>query len=94
VKTADPWRLWVKLISRRVLVDYMSHRQMTVRELAKIAKVSPSTVGHLRSGKRGTCQPATARRIEEALNAPSGSLFVAQVSRLSQETMRGERVAS
>lgn len=84
----------MQLISRKVLVDYMRHRRMTVRALAKEARVSTATVGHLRSGKRDTCSPETAHRIEEALNAPPGSLFAAKLSRVSRETLRGERVAS
>lgn len=85
---SDPWRLWVRLISRRVLVDYMKHRDETVRSLAQKVGCSRATIGHLRSGQRGTCRPATASAIERALNAPPGSLFVAEVSRLSQETYR------
>lgn len=84
----------MQLISRKVLVDYMRHRRLTVRALAHQARVSPATVGHLRSGKRDTCSSETAHRIEEALNAPPGSLFAAKLSRISQETLRGERAAS
>ena len=82
------WRFDVRLISSRVLADYMAHRGETVRSLAQAVKVSPATVGHLRSGKRRSCRPATARAIEEALNAPPGSLFVAEVSRVSRDVDR------
>lgn len=84
----DNGRFWVKLISARVLADYMTHRDETVRSLADKVRVSRSTIGHLRSGKRHTCEPATAKAIEKALNAPPGSLFVPQVSRVAGNTGR------
>jgi len=84
----DTGRFWVRLISARVLADYMTHREETVRSLATKVGCSPSTVGHLRSGKRNTCKPAVAKAIEKQLNAPPGSLFVAQVSRVASNTGR------
>ena len=84
----DHGRFWVKLISARVLADYMDHRDETVRSLADKVGVSRSTIGHLRSGERDTCKPPTAKAIEKALNAPPGSLFVAHVSRVASNTGR------
>lgn len=75
----------MKLISAEALAQYMEHRDLTVRRLAHKAGVSSSLVGHLRSGKRSTCLPGNARAIEKSLGAPAGSLFVAQVSRVSRE---------
>lgn len=91
-------RFDVRLISSTVLADYMRFRDLSVRELASRVGCSHQVIGHLRSGKRATCRPETARKIEEALNAPPGSLFVAKVSRVSRETgrpvdVRRERVA-
>lgn len=80
----DRGRLWVRLISRQVLRDYMRFRQETNRSLAARAGIGRSIVGHLRSGQRTTCSPRTAIAIERALNAPPGSLFVPEVSRVSQ----------
>lgn len=87
-------RFWVKLISRQALAQYMQHRGFTVRTLAGKVGCSHSLIGHLRSGKRSTCQPATAIAIEKALDAPVGSLFVPRVSTVSRDTGRIERVAS
>lgn len=83
----------MKLISARVLADYMAHRGESVRSLARRVGCSPSLIGHLRSGERTTCQPQTARRIEEELNAPPGSLFSSSVSRVTRD-VTGKRVAS
>jgi len=73
-------RLWVKLTSRQVLRQYMEFRQETNRSLAEKAGLGYAIVGHLRSGKRNTCSPRTARAIEEALACPPGLLFVPKIS--------------
>lgn len=84
-------RFGVKLISAAALAQYMNHRDHTVRTLAaevsriRRERVSPATIGHLRSGKRNTCHPDTARAIEKALDAPPGSLFVPKASSVSRE---------
>lgn len=72
----------MRLISKQAFRQYMKHRGMTNEDLAREAKCSTSTVAFLRSrGKsaRDSVGPNTARRIEEALNAPPGSLFAAHV---------------
>lgn len=69
-------RFWVQLIDRQTLVRYMEYRGESCTTLAAKVDVHRSLIGHLRSGHRRTCQPATARAIEKALNAPPGSLFV------------------
>ncbi|RPA65749.1 XRE family transcriptional regulator [Gordonia oryzae] len=82
----------MRLISKQAFRDYMKHRGMTNEELAREAKCSPSSIAFLRSrGKsaRNTVGPDTARRIEEALNAPPGSLFSAQVLVASPSVNRG-----
>lgn len=81
-------RFDLKLISAVALAQYMTYRDMTVRSLAAKADCNRSTVGHLRSGKRKTCSPEVAMRIERALDAPPGSLFVAEVSRVAREVAR------
>lgn len=78
-------RFDVRLISHRALSQYMAYRGFTVRSLADRSDCSRAVVGHLRSGKRDSCMPETARKIERALDAPRGSLFVAKVSLVSRE---------
>lgn len=78
----DTGRLWVRLISKQAFRDYMEYRGLTNEELADKSKCSVATIAFLRStGKsaRDTVGHKTARRIENALNAPPGSLFAAQV---------------
>lgn len=72
----------MRLISKQAFRDYMKFRGLSNKELALAAKTSSTTIAFLRSldkSSRNSCGPATARRIEAALNAPPGSLFAAQV---------------
>lgn len=72
----------MRLISKQAFREYMAFRRMSNKQLAAAAKTSPTTIAFLRSTEksaRNSCGPATARRIEEALNAPPGSLFAAEV---------------
>jgi len=78
----------VKLIAKEAFAQYMSHRGFTVRTLAAKVGCSPALIGHLRSGERNTCKPETARKIEKALDAPIGSLFLPKVSKVSREVSR------
>jgi hypothetical protein len=80
-------RFEVRLISAAALASYMDARDFTVRSLADAVGGSHlrSTIGHLRSGKRPTCDKDLAKRIERVLNAPKGSLFIPSVSRVSRE---------
>ncbi|QBP31156.1 helix-turn-helix DNA-binding protein [Mycobacterium phage Cepens] len=66
------------LISADALNAYMAARGLSTRELAKKAGDGRlrSTIGHLRSGARSRCGNRAAARIEQALGAPPGSLFV------------------
>lgn len=73
-------RLWMRLISYQVLDQYMEFRDETNRSLARKAGVSQATVGHLRSGARNSCRPATARKIAFALQVLPESLFVPEVT--------------
>ena len=102
MKTTE-WRFDVQLISSVAFAQYMDHRDVTVRGLAKTVeritgkKCSHQVIGHLRSGERNTCRPTTAKAIEKALGAPPGSLFVPRVSRVARDvapTRRPEVKAS
>lgn len=72
-------RLLVKLISPQVLDQYMVFRGESNRSLAKKVGKSASVIAHLRRGARSYCAPDVGPKIEKALNAPPGSLFLAEV---------------
>lgn len=77
----------MRLISAEALAQYMTFRGFTVRSLADRIGCSHSVIGHLRRGSRRTCKPDTARAIERALDAPTGSLFVPKVLRVAGDAM-------
>lgn len=87
------WRLDVKLISTDAFRSYVSHRRMTIAEVAFRAGVSKALVGHLHSGKRTSCRDDNAQRIERALDAPEGSLFLRKVSTVTRD-IKPRRVAA
>ena len=80
---------YVELISSHALRQYMSYRDSSIRKLASRIGVSPATIGHLHSGARKTVRPETAKAIEDALDAPRGSLFVPKI--MHNASMAGER---
>lgn len=92
----DDGRLVLKLISQQVFRQYMDYRNQTNRSLSAATRgpdgrprAGRAIIGHLRSGQRTTCSAPVARAIEEALNAPPGSLFVPSVTigqRASRQT--------
>lgn len=88
-------RFEVRLISSQAFAQYMKHRGQTVRSLADCAGGPHlrSTIGHLRSGKRKTCDPELARTIEKVLDAPRGSLFVPLISHVAREVREPVRRA-
>lgn len=81
-------RFWVKLISREALAQYMDHRDMSIRAVAKKAGIGHAIVGHLLTGYRDTCSESTAKAIEAALDAPFGSLFVVKMSHVLHDNGR------
>jgi len=86
--------LWVRLISREALRQYMEFRGETNASLGRKAGVSKAIVGHLRSGQRVTCTGRTAHAIERALNAPPSSLFLAAMTNAQSGTSHSGRVSA
>src|SRR4051794_30625130 len=89
---SSPWRFEVKVVDRRILKHYIEFRRMSYAQLAarvseKAGTAGPSkaSIGHLVSGHVTTTKPEWAKAIEEILDAPTGSLFVAKVSRVSED---------
>lgn len=82
----DPWRLIVRLKSRRALNEYANFHNLSGRQLAKKAGLGPAIVGHLMSGRRTTCNLETATKLEEALGCPPGFLFEPSLSPVADST--------
>lgn len=91
---ADPWRLVVKLKSRRALNEYVAFHKMSGRALARKAGLGPGIVGHLMAGRRTTCNLETAKAIEEALGCPQGFLFEPSLSSVSDDSTRRKVTAA
>ena len=99
------YALTATVLSSTALGQYISHRGESYASLAKKVtllgvrakpqpvKCSKATIGHLVTGEIKGTSPARAKLIEEALNAPVGSLFVYQVARVSQASDRLAGVA-
>jgi hypothetical protein len=83
----------VKVKDRRILNDYLGFRRLSYAQLAQrvhdknptIPGPSKATIGHLMTGKTTSTKKEWAIAIEEVLDAPAGSLFVARVSRVSED---------
>lgn len=88
----SPWRFEVKVKDRRILADYLQFRRMSyadlaqrVHEITKTPGPSKATIGHLVTGQTTGTRKEWAVAIEQALDAPAGSLFLARVSRVSED---------
>lgn len=66
----------MKLRDPKLLASYMEAGDFTGARLARYAECSRQFISLLLLGKRTTCTPAVATRIEEALRVLPGTLFV------------------
>lgn len=80
----SPWRFEVRVVDRRILEHYIKFRGLSYAKLAGMVGCSKATIGHLVSGHIKGTRAEWAVAIERALDAPPGSLFVARVSRVSE----------
>lgn len=90
---ATDWRLDVRLKSKELLVGLMAVHGLSVRDLAKLCDPKEPTrhrsaIGHLCSGKRNTCSPKLAERIQEVVGNPKAVLFEPTVSRVARDGAR------
>jgi hypothetical protein len=93
------YALVAKLLSSDALRQYLRHREATYESLAQQVTIlgvkqkppvrcSKATIGHLCTGQIEGTSPERAKLIEQALEAPIGSLFVYKVARVAQGTSR------
>ncbi len=82
--------VYMRLISRDALNAYVTARQLSTRRLALAcgSEKHRSTIAHLRSGLRTTCGSGIAGKIERALGAPAGSLFLIEMATGNESTRR------
>lgn len=75
-----PKGTWMRLSSGKVLRAFMDERGLSNMDVALHAQVSRTFISALVNGRRSSCTPAVARRIEERLQVPPGVLFVPRAS--------------
>lgn len=86
----------MRLKSRELLVGLMAVHQLSVRDLAKRCGDVKyrSAIGHLCSGKRDTCNPVLAARIQEVIGNPKAVLFEPVVYRVARDSATIRRPAA
>ena len=88
MKYEDTARVGNMRIDRKVFRFYLNGSGITERELARRAGVSHSTVNHYVTGRRATCNPETAGKINRALGAAPGDIFQPNVFIVSANSER------
>lgn len=78
----------MKVVDRRILEHYIKYRGLSYAQLADKVGCSKATIGHLVSGHVKTTKKEWAKALERTLDAPPGSLFVPEVSRVSRDGRR------
>lgn len=91
-------RTVARIRSARALQDALAFNRLNIRELSEACGNMRyrSTIGHLHSGRRVTCSPHLAGRIEQVLRLPPHSLFelrVVSTVNMDSGYERGRRAA-
>lgn len=90
-------RLEIKLSNAEMFAQLMKANEYTVRTLTEAvqlvlirkhskARISKSTIGHLRSGARNTVNHDVALAIAELFNLPANALFTPKVITVTRDT--------
>ena len=85
---------WMKLKDRDLLVAHMKHRDFTQARLARSAGCSRQFIHLLVTGTRTSCTERVGVRIEQALDVPSGTLFLRQESRIARPSVKHHGTAA
>lgn len=78
----------MKLISPKVLKQFLSFRGMSYGELADRVGCSKSLIGHLASGRNARTGVDIARGIAKALDVPIDTLFIPEVYSVQEDDIR------
>lgn len=84
----------MKLRDKKLLRNYLEHRDMTQARLARYAEVSRQFISQLLSEDtwgKNTCTPMVAERIEEALGLIPGTLFEPKESPTGRQATNNKR---
>lgn len=75
-----PKGTWMKLTNGKILRGFMDQRGVSNNDVALAAGVGRTFISALVNGRKTSCTPQVAQRIERFLSVPPGVLFVAQTS--------------
>lgn len=94
----DIWRFEVRLRSKEALVGLMAVQGLSVRKLAALCDPKRpdryrSAIGHLVSGKRDTCGPELAAKIQKIVGNDKARLFDGEVYSVMQDAETKSRAA-
>lgn len=84
---------WMRQRDPELTLQWMEKKDFSQARLARYADCSRQFIHLLVTGKRRTCTPPIARRIEEALGVVSGTLFVDEKSPTSKPSVSRKRTA-
>lgn len=85
---------WMKLKDAELLVAHMRHKDYTQARLARAAGCSRQFIHLLVTGGRRSCTQRVGSRIEEALDVPPGTLFLALKSHTARRTVASRATRS
>jgi plasmid maintenance system antidote protein VapI len=80
----------MKLTSGAILRAFMDERKVSNNDVALAAGVGRTFISALVNGRRSSCTPQVAARIERFLGVPEGVLFVARTSAVSGRQIKKE----
>lgn len=85
-----PKGTWMKLTSGAVLRAFMDQRGASNQDVALAAGVGRTFISALVNGRRTSCTPQVATRIERFLGVPEGVIFAPRTSAPSGRSIKSE----
>lgn len=90
MKRRWPKGTWMKLTSGTVLRAFMDTRGVSNNDVALAAGVGRTFISALVNGRRTSCTPQVAQRIERFLSVPEGVIFEQRTSAPSGRDVKGK----